>query len=237
MASKLKLPLIKNLEDLHPDSPRKSDLTPVINISRNLFSIGEKNPLSGSEVSSNNSPVKVLRKNASLLSEMGFCSNFQSNNAINQVNRQLMRRSSIGVSDFWSAQDKEKFLKDQGLWGTYKVLESRDNVIAITSERANRAPSLPHIMDFNTIKRTSLIKKSSQKSISSKKIKTQTKIIIKTPKCDSRVGMIDKILEKCSILALDTKKLKKSTEKFKIEFSEQFQHKHKGEISKSAKNP
>ncbi|OMJ79285.1 hypothetical protein SteCoe_20706 [Stentor coeruleus] len=192
-------------------------------------------------ISFEESPKRKTIKDSRVLKEMGF--NIGVDNSpliIGNRNNKISRRSSIGVSDFWSICEKEKFLKEKGYWDAYKNLQIKEAQQKLKTIKSIRCPSLPHIMDLNTIRRIKLDEVKSVKKathghgqISTKRFATEEspkKIDIKykqyskpriQSKKTSQLKTIDFLLDKCNNLASDAIRLKNSTEKFKKSFSRQ----------------
>lgn len=57
------------------------------------------------------------------------------------------KKYSIGVADFWTMQNKLKYLKDRGYWNAYKKLLYQKTVRQLTYKKSPKNPDLPHIMD------------------------------------------------------------------------------------------
>ena len=201
----------------------KGELTPAIKMNIDLFQ--SPNYIFSSEpVSQSSSPQKVQLKNAVILDELGFASNLESHPlACSNFERKLTRRASICVSDFWTSQEKEKFLKKKGFWEAYKKIQTDDKALVLVSTKSSRLPSLPHVMDFNAKRRIEWQKfKNSKPQIKSQK--SFPKNLSSSPNKpknsakNNKIAAIDSLVSKCDDLAFETSMLKDSTDKFKMNF-------------------
>lgn len=216
----------------------------AVNVMQNLFlsptSRNDTDNFSEScSISFEDSPKRKMIKESTVLKEMGF--NVGVDNSplfIGTRDNKLSRRSSIGVSDFWSICEKEKFLKEKGFWEAYKNSQIKEAQKKLLTKKSIRCPSLPHIMDLNAIRRVKLdeikeIKKTTHghgqfssrrfaTEESPKKVNINYKQFSKPriqSKKTSQLKTIDFLLNKCNNLASDTIRLKNSTDKFKKSFS------------------
>ncbi|OMJ75145.1 hypothetical protein SteCoe_25766 [Stentor coeruleus] len=177
-------------------------------------------------------------RNMTILEEMGFKIEAESSPyIIDPKNKRLVRKSSIGVSDFWSSNEKEKFLKEKGYWGIYKTMQMKEAEFTLKTKKSIREPSLPHIMDLNAMRRIKL--KECKKKIfnSPGSLSLRSPLAEDTPrkiefhnKCSTlkipgkkslQLKTLDLLLNKCNSLASDTLKMKSLTERFKKSFSQQ----------------
>lgn len=179
-------------------------------------------------------------RNMTILEEMGFKIGAESSPyIIGPENKRLVRKSSIGVSDFWSSNEKERFLKEKGYWGIYKTMQMKEAESTLKTKKSIREPSLPHIMDLNAMRRIKLnecknMKKyfNSHGSLSLKsplaedtprKIELHNKCLkLQIPgKKALQLKSLDLLLNRCNNLVSDTLKMKSLTERFKKTFSQQ----------------
>ena len=153
----------------------------------------------------------------------------------------LKRRFSIGITDFWNCQNREKFLREKGYMDTYKKLQEQVVIKEIKRSSSIIKPDLPHIMDSHTKRRGSVCndvplpyqvtRSARTESIdydSQKSGKTKTNKVLLEP--------IDKLMGQCNDLLIDSSKLKKNTEKLKIQLKQELQTpKKKVKVSKKDK--
>ena len=223
-----KRPAIKTLKLPGSFVPSRDEFTPLIKITQDLFTAKSDDSSSDSfSISEDTLPKKKLIKNLSILGEMGFGKIVAPNSVMPlQFERKLSRRSSIGVSDFWSSNEKKKFLKGNGYWEAYKDMQKKDEALLLASKKVNRFPTLPHIMDLNTKKRILIRDSLINSSHSQTKIRKSTFFdeAIKSQQQHSmnlKISILDKITDRCKNLTNDNYKLKSSTDRFKKNFSKQ----------------
>ena len=228
-----KKPPIKPIQLPFSFAPSRDEFTPSLKITQDLFNgKNEDNNIDSFLITESASPRKQLSRHITILEEMGFGSAFTSHPSTqSHLERKLSRKASIGVSDFWSSQEKKKFLKDKGYWEAYKDMKKKDEVFILTSRKANHIPSLPHIMDLNTKRRIYLsnINSSNNSSKSQKSTQKKKKTLLiedsiastqKSP-MNLKISILEKIADRCDNLTDETYQLKSSTDRFKKKFSKQ----------------
>ena len=172
---------------------------------------------------------KQMKKHITVLDEMGFATYLQTNADINSENaKQLKRRFSIGISEFWTDNLKSKFLRGNGYWEAYKQLQKDNLKTEIQRQKSIRKPTLPHIMDANANRRASsrtelLANGPATERNHRGRYRISDDFFIKDEVKPSRkLSVINSVMDKCTELAVDTLKLQKSTDKFKSNISKQF---------------
>ena len=148
-----------------------------------------------------------LSKYAAILGEMGF-------GAIDGqiVKRKLSRKSSIGLSDFWSLGKKEKFLREKGYRQAYKQIQ-RHEFLELESRKVVKHASLPRIMDIKTIAKVKNQQRSLDKPLKTLRFKTSS--LMESPikmkiSGRGRLVSIDSLMDKCDSLMNDMDNVRKS---------------------------
>ena len=180
---------------------------------------------------------RKIKNHITVLDEMGFGTYLETKANVNSKDSMhLRRRFSIGICEFWTEQDKQKFLRNDGYAEAFKKLKEENVKTKLYHTKSIRKPDLPYIMDNNTLRRTYLINGqitgnatarnhpgnfSIPKTISKKSQNDINKIKL-TP--------IDTVVTSCKNLAIDTKRLKDMSDKLNSLLTKKF-----GDVIK--KNP
>ena len=178
----------------------------------------------------------AIKKKIDILDELGFGSLLDSKAEGNCEEKKLIkRRFSIGITDFWTGQDREKFLREKGYLGAYKKLQVETFKSELKKATSIRKPELPHIMDSNARRRASVYveEKNPYCSVRSGKKKfefPQLSTRNSDKDCDW-VDPIQKLMGKCNDLAKDTFQLRHKTEMLKCKLREEIKPKKKSKIS------
>lgn len=153
------------------------------------------------------SPAQELHKYAAILGEMGF-------GTIDSqiVKRKLSRKSSIGLSDFWSVGEKEKFLREKGYRQAYREIQ-RHEMLELENRKMVKHASLPRIMDIKTIAKVRNQQKSLDKPLKTLKFKSSS--LMESPikmkiGGSGRMVAIDLVMDKCNSLMNDMDSIRKS---------------------------
>lgn len=161
-------------------------------------------------------PNRKLVRRSSILDEMGF-GHFISPEQ--EILRKLTRKPTIGVSDFWSAQEKEKFLKEKGFWLEYKATKQKEEFHEGKRLKGLRHSSLPYLLDLKTERKiiTSTKKSSSKPRIASSNfsIACSTSETPTKQNGNKKLTKIDTLVKKCNNLAHDMNEIRISTKALK----------------------
>lgn len=153
------------------------------------------------------SPVQEMIKYTAILEEMGFGTVDSKT-----INRKLSRKSSIGLSNFWSTSEKEKFLREKGYRQAYKNLQKHE-MLELENRKVAKHASLPRIMDINTVAKVRSLTKSLDKPKRFLKFKStslmESPIKMKFNK-NHKVLAIDSVVDKCNSLISDMDTIRKS---------------------------
>lgn len=220
----MRLVRVRTLNDILSTSPSKDELTPKVRCPKAFNTETNDFSSSSSEISVEESPIKLRQRNISILNQLGFCASPQLLTSKQDLSNQPYRRSCIGISDFWSKTEKEKFLKKQGFWETYKEIQKKDEMTKAFARRKNKFNSLPHILNLQSKKVIKLKKKLPIKCTSTRNCPKSTKHLElekKSPKKLFKSKGIEELFEKCDFLTVETRKLKSEVNKFKVHFSNQ----------------
>ena len=178
----------------------------------------------------------AIKKKINILDELGFGSLLESKAEGNCEEKNIIkRRFSIGITDFWTGQDREKFLREKGYLGAYKKLQEETFKSELKKAASIRKPELPHIMDSNARRRASIYgeEKSNYCNAGSSKKKYEFPQL-STRNSDKDTDWIDpiqKLMGKCEDLAKDTFQLRYKTEQLKYKLRQEIQPKKKVKIS------
>lgn len=153
------------------------------------------------------SPVQEMIKYTAILEEMGFGTVDSKT-----INRKLSRKSSIGLSNFWSTSEKERFLREKGYQQAYKNLQKHE-MMELESRKIAKHASLPRIMDINTVAKVRSLTKSLEKPKRFLKFKStslmESPIKMKFNK-NHKIIAIDTVMDKCNSLINDMDTIRKS---------------------------
>ena len=153
---------------------------------------------------------KMIRK-SSILDELGFGQVLSSQP---EVLRKLTRKPSIGFSDFWSEQEKEKFLKEKGVWLEYKAKKQQELLHEAKLKQNARHSSLPYILDLKTERKmiySDSNKSSRPKIVNFRVPKAFSSSETPTKWCaNKKLNKIDALVKKCNNLAHDMNKVRTS---------------------------
>lgn len=182
----------------------------------------------------------TLKQKIEILDQMGFGSLLETKAECGTDYQQLLkRRFSIGITDFWMGQDREKFLREKGYLDIYKKLQEQTIKNDIKRSSSIIKPDLPYIMDKNTRRRGSMcndVFAPYQVTRSANIEQVDDNLALKNKKFDKKLlEPINKLMGKCNELLLDTKKFKKNTEKLKVKLREEYEKPKKPKISKGDK--
>lgn len=185
------------------------NMKPMINFNNlKLTSSYKKDKIKIPEIQT---PNRKITRRSSILDELGFG---QVLSTQSEVLRKLTRKPSIGVSDFWSAQEKEKFLKRQGVWLEYKATKQQEQLHGAKLRQSARHSSLPYILDLKTERKMiySDTNKSSKPKIVNFRVPKAFSSSETPTKClnNKKLTKIDALVKKCNILAHDTNKIRTS---------------------------
>jgi hypothetical protein len=176
----------------------------------------------------------AIKKKIDILDELGFGSHLQSKAEGNYEEKKLLkRRFSIGITDFWTGQDREKFLREKGYLDVYKKLQAETLNSELKKATSIRRPELPHIMDSNAKRRASAYVEETNPYLTSRAAKRK----IDFPQLSTRhsdkdwLGPIEKLMGKCNDLAKDTFQLRFKTEQLKYKLRQELNPKKKPKIS------
>lgn len=162
------------------------------------------------KISESKTPKYAKSKKISILDEMGF------GVAIplpNEQHGQMMKKPSIGVSDFWSAQGKKKFLKAKGCWGIYKEQKKIEEFDGVTIRRIARHSSLPFVLDLKTERKVKEKVVKSGKKIKSFAGKGFSTSDTPESKNNKQLSDINCLVKKCDVLAQDMTDFRNSAKK------------------------
>lgn len=169
---------------------------------------------------------KFMKHKIHILDQMGFTSQIETTpNPISNMNKQLKRRFSIGISHFWTGENRQKFLKENGYEEAFKTLKKKVIVENIQGSNSLRKPTLPHIMDSN-MKRRSLgsICLDSSKNGKTKLISFNTL----TSRNSEKIGdALDVVVEKCNNLAKDNLEFKKYSKMIELDLKYKYKERTK----------
>jgi hypothetical protein len=160
-------------------------------------------------------------RNASLLEEMGFGA---INDSGKKLQRKLSRRSSIGLSDFWSEQEKERFLRKNGLWDAFKEIKKHEMIEEAQRKKVKHA-SLPRIIDINTIQKVnSNFQNACKETRTVKTLSVKNSSLSESPvkpenQKSERVLRINSVVNDCNSLAKELDKFRKLTLSVKKSFN------------------
>jgi hypothetical protein len=154
-------------------------------------------------------PKSTKSKKISILGEMGF-------GTVLPIPKEQVghftRVPSIGVSDFWSEHEKEKFLKAKGCWGVYKEQKKKEEFDGITLRRIARHSSLPFVRDLKTemkVKEKVLKSGKKMKGFASKAVSSS-----ETPESNNKqIKDLNCLVKKCEVLAQDMTDFRNSARK------------------------
>jgi hypothetical protein len=127
----------------YPNQPKYADHSPT-----------PKKSLKPSEKSSKLlSNRKSFEKTVKNLDELGFVSS-STNRPMLTEGFEIDKKKSytIGLADFWTFQDKLRYLKSHGCWAAYKKLMYNKHVLQYTYKKSARNPDLPYVMDHKTVR-------------------------------------------------------------------------------------
>lgn len=163
---------------------------------------------------------KTIDQHLEILDIMGFGSKFETSADVNSDNPKLLkRRLSIGISDFWSEHDRERFIRNNGYWDAYKKLQKEDILYEIKSKSSIRKPSIPYVMDCNVKRRMNSQFVNTFGSVTERHQSMEFKFSEYTKKntlkgSKEKRGPIEEVVNKCKKLAEDTMILKKRSARF-----------------------
>lgn len=182
----------------------------------------------------------TLKHKIEILDQMGFGGLLHNKIECSPDYLNLMkRRFSIGITDFWNCQNREKFLREKGYMDTYKKLQEQIEKKKIQRSSSIIKPDLPYIMDSHTKRRGSIcnhgfVPKQVTRSAHTESVDDDLKK--KGEKNKVLLEPIDKLMGQCNDLLIDSSKLKKNTEKMKIRLKQELQTpKKKVKVSKKDK--
>ena len=179
------------------------------------------------------SPRHDLHRQVTILEEMGFGSITDSGK---KLNRRLTKRSSIGMSDFWSEHEKEKFLRDKGLWQTFKEIKKQEMIQEVNRNKVKHA-SLPRIIDINTIQKVNNnFKTFCKEGVSSRALKINVLSLSESPvkvdgQSSTRIFRINSVVNECNSLAKEMAKFRKETKCFGGSLGKKLRIGHKKKVS------
>ena len=180
--------------------------------SESKFSSQNPNPCT-SEKGPKGETRKKLEKKIQVLDKMGFASLIETKaDPVCIMSQALKRRFSIGISDFWTGKNRQKFLKEKGYDEAFKTLKKNVIIKDIQGSNSLRKPTLPYIMD-NNMKRRSF-KEISVKWVNSANAKKKVNGGISTLSSRGNEKMsevLDSVVEKCNELVQDNSSLKRLT--------------------------
>jgi hypothetical protein len=208
-------------------SPSKEEVTAQIKIKKDLFTSPELESSSeSSSISASMSPKKEMQRNVTILDEMGLGTNLASPSYVSsKLQRQSTRKSSIAVSDFWSVQQKEKFLKENGFWEAYQKIQNKSKALSLVYKKSTKQNNLPRIVNTEISKRVNSISqfylRNGPKKYSNKKFISNKFPHRPGEGTNFKLKALDDILVKCDALSSDTYELKSSTNRFKTSFAKQ----------------
>lgn len=162
-------------------------------------------------------PKCEINNRIQVLDEMGFGSLVNTNCEPNiGADPILKKRFSIGISDFWTGSNKQKFLRENGYKEAFDTLKKDSLIRDLQKNTSLRKPTLPYIMDSNT-KRRNLVHMDKVTSIFAGKEQHLPKLPIVN--IEKYSGKLDNVVEKCNILAHENQKFKILTERMRNESS------------------
>lgn len=164
---------------------------------------------------------KLIQKKIHILDQMGFTSQIEARaNPILSLNKQLKRRFSIGISDFWTGENRQKFLKEKGYEEAFKTLKKNICIKNAQGSNTLRMPSLPHIMDSN-MKRRSLGSICID-SVKNRKTKLNSFGTLSSRNNGKIEDTLDLVVEKCNNLAKENLKFKKYSKMIELDLKYKF---------------
>lgn len=159
------------------------------------------------------SPRSKIYDKIHVLDEMGFGSLLNTNFEPNIDSKTpLKRRFSIGISDFWTGPNKQKFIRENGYKEAFNTMKKEVLINDLVKNASLRKPTLPYIMDSNT-KRRNLIY--SDNMSGKYKFKEQLVPILSKRQTNKLTDALNSVVEQCNILAEENKKFKIQTEKLR----------------------
>lgn len=165
---------------------------------------------------------KNIQKKIQVLDKMGFASLIETKaDPVYIMSQALKRRFSIGISDFWTGKNRQRFLKEKGYDEAFKTLKKNIIIKDLQGTNSLRKPSLPYIMD-NNMKRRSL-KETSINWIKSAKAKGNGIESLSSRYSEKMNEALDSVLEKCNELVQDNLELKKKNRLQLVEFKKDFE--------------
>ena len=222
---------------------RRNAITSDNRIDRNLY-IKDRSyyiiDLESSDSSSSLTPSTKFRRNLGIINDLGFISNSTNRPYIIQGEEPNKRYPTIGITDFWTFQNKLKFLKEHGFWSVYKKLLYQKNISQYTFKKNNRNPNSPYLMDFSAKRRAEPLK-NNQRSISpiiqGNSYKLSRTCQQNSNKSSPTFKKLDNIANNCNTLLSQTQRLKMSAALNQDEFFQNLTRKNepfkiKSKISK-----
>ena len=178
----------------------------------------------------------AINKKIGILDELGFGSLLDSKAEGNCEEKKILkRRFSIGITDFWTGQDREKFLREKGYLDAYKKLQEKTLNSELKKATSIRKPELPYIMDSNAKRRASAFAEEKNPYATTRSMKKKYEFPqLSTRNSDKDTDWVDpiqKLMGKCEDLAKDTFQLRFKTEQLKYKLRQELQPKKKLKIS------
>ena len=153
-----------------------------------------------------------LEKIVKVLDQLGFGSSSSNKPLLTDgLVQGSKKKYSIGLADFWTMQEKFKYLKDKGYWNAYKKLLYEKNLLHQTHKKSPNNPDLPYIMDHKA-KRV-LQPQSPQPSLRQNLTETrlsQPKSPYPSANSNPTLQKLQQIQDRCKTLFTSTLTLKKT---------------------------
>ena len=162
-------------------------------------------------------PKQKIKREATILEEMGFGSLTDSSK---KLERKHTKKNSICISDFWSVHGKEKFLKEKGLWQTYKELKKQEKLQEVNRKKVKHA-SLPKIIDIYTVQKVkNEIKHFDKLGQTTQGLALNLNSLSKSPskndyQLTTRVSRINSVVSECESLAKEITRFRKLNKDFR----------------------
>jgi hypothetical protein len=114
------------------------------------------------------SPVLLFKKNLmskkiQVLQEMGFDSHitYKVKSGTNSKQNQK-KKFNIGISDFWTEKDREKFLRERGYQEAFNSMKKKALIKDLAHGSSVRRYNLPYVTNMDSQKRTSIFQQTTE---------------------------------------------------------------------------